>query len=146
MFHNLVYVSEINPALVDFSHQHGSWKNECLFNNTFKCPPRAWVVVFSFSLVGKIPIFELGLGPGTFRIGWFPLICRPSKCQKLYTHRILGKNNWRQKMRKFCRNLKWDKSKYFIKYTLSVQFSILAQTRQVHNNNLLNINSLKKKK
>ena len=34
--------------------------------------------------------------------------------------------------------------KHFIKYTLTVQFSILDQTSQLHNNNLSNMNSPKK--
>ena len=49
---------------------------------------------------------------------------RPSKCPKLYTNRILGEQNLRQKVRKFGQNLNRDIMTYLIKYTLTVQFSI----------------------
>ena len=55
----------------------------------------------------------------------FPqLPCRPSKCPKFYTNRILGEQNLRQKVRKFGQNLNRDKLTYLIQYTLTVQFII----------------------
>ena len=49
---------------------------------------------------------------------------RPSKFPKFYTNRILGEENLRQKVRKFCQNVNRNKMMYLIKYTLTVQFSI----------------------
>ena len=49
---------------------------------------------------------------------------RPSKCPKSYTNRILGEQNLRQKVRKFCKIFNRNKMTYLIKYTLTVQFSI----------------------
>ena len=51
-------------------------------------------------------------------------LCRPSKCPKFYTNRILGEQNLRQKVRKFGQNLNRDKLTYLIQYTLTVQFII----------------------
>ena len=49
---------------------------------------------------------------------------RPSKCPNIYTKRILGEQNLRQKMFKFSQNFNRNKMPYLIKYTLTVQFSI----------------------
>ena len=49
---------------------------------------------------------------------------RPSKFPKFYTNRILGKQNLRQKVRKFCQKLYRNIMTYVIKYTFIVQFSI----------------------
>ena len=49
---------------------------------------------------------------------------RPSKCPKLYTNRIYGKQNLRQEVRKFGQNSNCNQMMYVIKYTLRVQFLI----------------------
>ena len=49
---------------------------------------------------------------------------RPSKCPKFYTNRILGEQNWCQKVRKPCQNLNCNKITYLIKYSLTIQFWI----------------------
>ena len=49
---------------------------------------------------------------------------RPSKCPKFYTNRILGEQNLRQKVLKFCSNLNSNRITYLIKLTLTLQFSI----------------------
>ena len=66
----------------------------------------------------------------------FPFSYRPSKCPKLYTNRILGKQNLRQEMRKYCQNSNFNQMKHLIKHTLRVEFSIKYYTRELHNNNL----------
>ena len=71
-------------------------------------------------------------------------LCRLSKCLKFYTNRIQGEQNLRQKLRKFCQHLNYDKMAYLIKYTLTVQFSIQDYTRQLNNTNLLNMESKNK--
>ena len=48
---------------------------------------------------------------------------RPSKCPTFYTNKILGEQNLRQKVSKFCQSLNSDKMIYLIKYTLTAQFS-----------------------
>ena len=52
------------------------------------------------------------------------VVHRPSKCQKIYTNRILWEQNLRQKVNKFCQNLNHDNIMYLIKYALTVEFSI----------------------
>ena len=44
-------------------------------------------------------------------------------------------------MRKFCQHLDCGKITYLIKYTFTPQFSIQYYTRQLHDNNLLNMES-----
>ena len=53
---------------------------------------------------------------------------RPSKCPKFYTNRILGEQNFCQKVRKFFQNSNCNKMTYLIKYTFTVQFSIPQAT------------------
>ena len=64
--------------------------------------------------------------------------------RKFYTNRILGEENLRQKVRKFCQNVNRNKMMYLIKYTLTVQFLIKDYTRQLQINNLLNMKSKNK--
>ena len=47
-------------------------------------------------------------------------------------------------MRAFCQHLNHDKIMCLIKYSLTVQFSIQDYTRQLQNNNLLNMESKNK--
>ena len=49
---------------------------------------------------------------------------RPSKCPTFYTNRILGEQNLRQKVGKFCQNLNYDNMTFLFKYSLTVPFSI----------------------
>ena len=60
---------------------------------------------------------------------------------KIYTNRIKGDQNLRQKLRKLFQHLNRRKIMYLIKYTLTEEFSIQDYTRQLQNNNLLNMKS-----
>ena len=48
-----------------------------------------------------------------FEYKYYINIYRPSRCPKCYTNRILGEQNLRQQVRKFCQNLNWDKMPFF---------------------------------
>ena len=48
--------------------------------------------------------------------------CRPSKCSKFYTNRILGEQSLRQEVRKCYQNFNLNRMKHLVKYTLTVQF------------------------
>ena len=56
-----------------------------------------------------------------------PLKGRPSKCPKFYASRNLEEQNLFQKVCEFCQNLNHNKITYLIKYTLTVQFSIIKK-------------------